>query len=67
MSQTRTIEFPSDQADRLEAEARAMGLSVPAYVEFLKNCTERQHDAKFMDAAKYVFKNFPETLKKLAQ
>lgn len=67
MSQTRPIELPTDQADRLEAEAKAMGVTVPAYIEFLRNCHQRSHDAKFMDAAKYVFKNCPETLKKLAQ
>ena len=65
MSQTRPIEFPTEQADRLEA--KAMGLPVPAYVEFLKNCHQQQHDAKFVDAAKYIFKNYQKTLKKLAQ
>jgi hypothetical protein len=67
MNTTRPIEFPVEQADRLEAEAKAMGLPVPAYVEFLKNCHRRKHDGQFADAAKYVFKNFPQTLKKLAQ
>ncbi|HVU62454.1 MAG TPA: hypothetical protein VHC70_00650 [Phycisphaerales bacterium] len=67
MSDTRSIQFPADQADQLEAAAKAMGLTVPAYVEFLANCQRRQHDAKFVDAAKYVFKNYPQTLKKLAQ
>ena len=37
------------------------------FVEFLKNCRQHQHDAKFVDAAKYVFKNYPQTLKKLAE
>lgn len=67
MSQTRTIEVSGEQADRLEAEAKAMGLTVPAYIEFLQNCQRRQHDPKFVDAAKYVFKNYPQTLKKLAE
>lgn len=67
MNPTRPIEFPAEQADRLEADAKAMGLTVPVYVEFLKNCQRRQHDSKFVDAAKHVFKNYPETLKKLAQ
>lgn len=67
VQKTRQLDFPADQADRIEAAAKEMGLSVPAYVEFLTNCAKRQHDAKFMDAAKYVFKNYPETLKKLAQ
>lgn len=67
MSATRPIEFPVEQADRLEADAKAMGLTVPAYIEFLKDCQRKQHDAKFVDAAKYVFKNYPQTLKKLAQ
>ena len=67
MSSTRPIEFPVEQADRLEAEAKAMGLPVPAYVEFLKGCNQNKLDPQFVDAAKYVFKNFPQTLKKLAQ
>ncbi len=44
-----------------------MGLTVPAYVEFLKNSQQPGHDAKFADAAGYVFKKFPQTLKKLAE
>lgn len=67
MRQTRTIELPGEQADRLEAGAKAMGLTVPAYITFLQNCQQRQHDPTFVDAAKYVFKNYPQTLTKLAQ
>lgn len=67
MSQTRHIEFPVEQAAQLEAAAKAMGMTVPAYVEFLKNCRERGHDAKFAEAAGYVFKKYPQTLKKLAE
>lgn len=67
MSQTRSIPFPVEQADRLEAAAKAMGLPVHAYVEFLGNAQERQHDAKFQDAAKFLFKNYPKTLRKLAE
>ncbi len=67
MSQTRAIQFPLDQADRLEAEAKAMGVPVPAYVEFLRECQQKQHDGAFKDAAKYVFKNYPQTLRTLAQ
>ncbi len=63
----RPIEFPGDQADRLEAEAKRMGLSVPAYVEFLRNSRDRNLDARFKDAAGYVFKKYPETMKKLAE
>jgi hypothetical protein len=59
--------LPSDQANRLDAEAKAMGLPVPAYVEFLRNCQQRSHDPHFKDATRYVFKKYPETLKKLAQ
>ncbi len=67
MNETRPIELPAALVDRLEAEAKAMGLPLAAYIEFLDNCHNRQHDAQFKDAARYVFKNFPETLKKLAQ
>ncbi len=67
MSETRAIEFPVESADRLEAEAEGMGLTVVAYVEFLRNCQQRQHDAQFVDAVRYVFKNYPKSLKKLAE
>ncbi len=67
MSQTRPIQFPVEQAAQLEAAAKAMGLTVPAYVEFLKNSQQPGHDAKFADAAGYVFKKYPKTLKKLAE
>lgn len=67
MSATRPIHLPEDQADRLEAEAKAMGLPVAAYIEFLRNCHARRHDEQFKDAARHVFKKYPETLKKLAQ
>lgn len=67
MSVMRVFEFPQDQGDRLEREAREMGLSVPAYVDFLRNCRARKHDAEFIDAAGAVFKDYPETLRKLGQ
>ncbi len=67
MSQATTVEFSKEQHDRLAAEAGAMGLTIPAYVEFLANSRHRLHDGQFVDATRYVFKNYPETLKKLAQ
>lgn len=67
MSQTRSIELPVEQADRLEADAKQMGLSLAAYIEFLRNSQQRGHDTKFTDAAEYAFKNYPKTLKKLAE
>jgi hypothetical protein len=67
MIETRTIDLPRTLADRLEESAKAMGVTVAAYVEFLEQCRKHQLDAKFADAARYVFKNYPETLKKLAQ
>lgn len=69
MSQVPTIQvpFPKDQFDRLEAEAKAMGLTVPAYINFVIEARKKGADAAFQDAAKYVFKSYPQTLKKLAQ
>lgn len=63
----RTIEVSSEFYETLEAEAKAMGLTVPAYVQFLEKTRVRGHDAAFVDAAKHVFANYPQTLKKLAQ
>jgi hypothetical protein len=67
MVPSRAIELPKELADRLETEAKAMGLTLPAYVEFLEACQKHKLDAKFVDAARYVFKNYPKTLKKLAE
>ena len=67
MSSMRTIEVSSEFYETLETEAKAMGLTVPAYVQFLEKSRVRGHDATFADAAKHVFSSYPQTLKKLAQ
>lgn len=67
MDQTRAIELPADQADELEAQAKAMGMSLPAYLSYLQKCRSSMRDVRFNDAVSHVFKNYPETLKKLAQ
>lgn len=61
------VTFPGDLAAALEREAKAMGLDVPTYVAFLRDCNLKGLDARFRDAAKYVFSKYPETLRKLAQ
>lgn len=67
MKPTRSIELPVDLIERLETDAKGMGLTLPAYVEFIRRCSRHQHNAAFVDAARYVFKNFPKSMKKLAQ
>lgn len=67
MEPTRSIELPSKQVDQLEADARDMGLSVAAYIEFLRRCSQMPHRAPFVDATRYVFKRFPKALRKLAE
>ena len=67
MSHATTVEFSQQQYDDLAAKAKAVGLTIPAYIEFLDRCRSENHDAHFIDAARYVFKNYPATLKSLAQ
>ena len=71
MSQTvhnpTPVTLPGDLAAALEREAKAMGLDVPAYVAFIRDCHLKGLDGRFRDAAKYVFGKYPETLRKLAQ
>jgi hypothetical protein len=67
MKPTRSVELPIELIERLEAEARDMGLTLGSYVEFLRRCKHHQHSAAFVDASRYVFKKFPESLRKLAQ
>jgi len=44
MSQNRTFEIPIDLADRLEAAAKAMGLTLPEYIHFLQSYHNRGLD-----------------------
>ena len=37
-----TIELPEEQAARLQAQARAKGLSVPEFLEFLERLSDQQ-------------------------
>ncbi len=64
---TQQVTLPSDLVAELTAAAKAMGLDLAAYLVFLRRSHERRHDAKFRDAAKYVFSKYPNTLRKLAQ
>lgn len=65
--QTTQVELPKELVEKLQAEAKAMGLDLSAYLEFLRSAEARQHDAKFKDAAKYTLTNYPDTMRKLAQ
>jgi len=61
------VSLPTELVHALQAEAKAMGLDLPAYLLFLQQCRLRSHDQKFVDAAKRTFSKYPETLRKLAQ
>lgn len=67
MKSTRSIAMPLELYERLEAGAKAMGLSVPAYIAFLEECKRTGHDGAFQDAARQVFADYPKTLRKLAE
>lgn len=58
---------PPEQMDRLARQADAMGLSLSAYLLLLERAQQRQLDSRFRAGVKFLFKNYPETLKALSQ
>lgn len=62
-----SLTVPPDLARDLENQAKGMGMSVIAYLRFLMRVETRKHDAAFVDAAKFVFSKYPNTLRTLAQ
>jgi hypothetical protein len=61
------VALPTHLVEELEAQAAKFGLSVPAYIAFLARVETRKHDARFVEAARFVFSRYRETLKALAQ
>jgi hypothetical protein len=66
VAQTQVV-LPAELVKLLSRDAEAMKLSLPAYLSFLRECNTRQLDAKFRDAAKFMFSKYPDTLRKLSQ
>jgi len=64
---TTNLKVSTDIARSLEDQAKGMGVSVEAYLRFLMRVETRKHDAAFVDAAKFVFSKYPNTLRTLAQ
>ena len=64
---TKQVTLPVELAERLERDARAMGLDLPAYLVFLDQCRSGRLDAKAQDAARFMFSKHGESLRKLAQ
>ncbi len=65
--QETQVTLPTDLVKQLEAQAKAHGLGLVAYLKFVTRIKDRQHDAEFNDAAKFAFSKYPNTLRKLAQ
>lgn len=65
--QTTQITLPAELVARLTANAAAMGLDLAAYLIYLDKCRTGQIDAKAQDAARFMFSNHGESLRKLAQ
>lgn len=61
------VELPADLAARLQRDAQAMGLSLPAYLAFLEQCRQGRLDAKAQDAARFMFSKHGDSLRKLAE
>lgn len=64
---TKQVTLPLELAERLERDARAMGLDLPAYVVFLDACRRGLLDAKAQDAASFMFAQHSKSLEKLAK
>ena len=67
MAEKHSIPVSDERYAKLQREAAAMGMSIETYVEFRENSRDRKLDPQFQSAAKYLFRKFPETLRKLAQ
>lgn len=66
-SATTDVELPTQLVEELNAQAKRSGLSLSAYLAFLSRSAARQHDTQFVDALKYAFTKYPNTLQRLAQ
>ena len=65
--ETRQVALPLKLAERLERDAKAMGLDLPAYIVYLEHCRIGALDAKVQDAARFMFSQHSESLRKLAR
>lgn len=64
---TKQVTLPLELAERLERDAKSMGLDLPAYLAFLDQCRSGRLDSKAQDAARFMFSKHGESLRKLAQ
>lgn len=64
---TQQVTFPADLVAALNKEAESMGLSLVAYIEYLRHKNSGRLDAKAQDATRFVFSTQQESLRKLAQ
>jgi hypothetical protein len=64
---TTNVALPSDLVEDLNEQAKRSGLPLSAYLAFLSRAAARQHDTEFVDALRYTFSKYPNTLRKLAQ
>lgn len=61
------IELPAELADRLERAAAAMGMDLATYLAFLQHCRDGALSGDAQDAARFMFTNHGDSLRKLAQ
>lgn len=67
MIKTTQVNLPSDQVERMERDAKAMGLSLSAYLAFLEQCRMGRLDPRARDATQFAFSTQSESLRKLAE
>ncbi len=65
--ETTQISIPAELYQELAVLARKHGLDVPAYIGFITRTQLHGHDRAFVDATRFAFSKFPETLRRLAE
>lgn len=65
--QTAQITLPKELVDRLTANAASMGLDLAAYLVFLEKSRTGLLDVHASDAARFMFSNHGDSLRKLAR
>ncbi len=64
---TTQISIPANLYHELEVLARKHGMDVPAYIAFITRIQLHDHDRAFVNATRFVFAKYSETLRKLAE
>ena len=64
---TTNLTLPTELVRRFEVEAQKAGMSLESYLTMLARVIQRGHDGQFLDAAKQLFGQYPDALRRLAE